>query len=72
MSEIKNNIYYQYLQNNPSDFQCSSLASKNPFFLPLKENKYMTRINNQLKLENKAIMHRDKAIMHRDLSNENK
>lgn len=32
----------------------------------------MTRINNQLKLENKAVMHRDKAIMHRDLSNENK
>lgn len=32
----------------------------------------MTRINNQLNLENKAIMHRDKAIMHRDLSNENK
>lgn len=32
----------------------------------------MTRINNQLKLENKAIMLRDKAIMHRDLSNENK
>lgn len=32
----------------------------------------MTRINNQLKLENKAIMRRDKAIMHRDLSNENK
>lgn len=32
----------------------------------------MKRINNQLKLENKAIMHRDKAIMHRDLSNENK
>lgn len=32
----------------------------------------MTRINNQLKLENKAITHRDKAIMHRDLSNENK